>query len=72
MSKFYADENIRLKMVKEMRAKDLDVQTSPEANNDGITDPEQLDYATNRDSFLWRMNLAYSIHNQDRSKSTLL
>lgn len=52
MSKFYADENIRIQMVQEMRAKGLDVQTSPEANNDGITDPEQLDYATSQNRII--------------------
>ena len=68
MSKFYADENIRIQMVQEMRAKGLDVQTSPEANNDGITDPEQLDYATSQNRIILTDNRRdfIKLHNEGK------
>ena len=71
MSKFYADENIRIQMVQEMRAKGLDVQTSPEANNDGITDPEQLDYATSQNRIILTDNRRdfIKLHNEGKEHS---
>ncbi len=35
-----------------MQAKGLDVETSPEASNNGISDPEQLDYATSQNRII--------------------
>ena len=71
MSKFYADENIRIQMVQEMRSKGLDVQTSPEANNDGITDPEQLDYATSQNRIILTDNRRdfIKLHNEGKEHS---
>lgn len=52
MTKLYADENFRQKIVDGLLKKGLDIKTSHEANNHGLSDPDQLEYATEQNRII--------------------
>ena len=53
---FYLDEHVQLALAEAMRARGVDVLTTQEAGNTGISDIRQLEYATENKRCLFSYN----------------